>query len=44
MNQNTDNVVHQNLETTEKYSKEIDFLKREIITYNDFPKPGVTFK
>lgn len=33
-----------NLESNEKYAKDIDLLKSEIITYHDWPKPGVAFK
>ena len=36
--------LHQNLESSEKYRKDIEFLKSEIVTFNDWPKPGVAFK
>ena len=38
------NDQHVNLESNEKYAKDIDLLKNEIVTFNDWPKPGVAFK
>ena len=38
------NYQHQNLESDENYAKDIDLLKNEIVTFNDWPKPGVSFK
>lgn len=38
------NEFHKTLENNEKYSKDIQQLKSTIITYHDFPKPGITYK
>lgn len=35
---------HRLLDQDEKYAKDIDFLKKAIISYKDFPIPGVNFK
>jgi hypothetical protein len=38
------NKLHHNLEDDEKYYNDIQRLKSTIVTYENFPKPGVTYK
>ncbi len=38
------NLEHSCLETNAAYTKDIEFLKSKIIAYQDFPKPGISFK
>ncbi len=36
--------IHINLEHDRRFSKDIEILKSKIRTYNNFPKPDVTYK
>lgn len=38
------NNIHQSLENNELYSNDIQFLKSKIVTYENFPKEGISFK